>query len=75
MFHVEWVIFQFWDYSSLSANAKHKLCIVISINKINIKKYHTVGTVPKSNTKMIERGQIDTPTKQMHDHSLSLLSW
>ena len=32
------------------------------------KKYHTVGTVPKSNIKIIERGKIDTPNTLMHDH-------
>jgi hypothetical protein len=25
------------------------------------KKYHTVGTVLKSNSKIVERGKIDTP--------------
>ena len=30
------------------------------------KKYHTVGTVPKSNGKIVESGKIDT-----HDRSLS----
>jgi len=25
------------------------------------KQYHTVGTVPKANRKIIERGKIDTP--------------
>jgi len=25
------------------------------------KKYHTVGIVPKSNRKIVERGKIDTP--------------
>ena len=32
----------------------------LSPNK-NENKYHTVGTVPKSNRKMVESGKIDTP--------------
>ena len=28
------------------------------------KKYHTVGTVPKSNRKIVEKGKIDTPSLQ-----------
>jgi hypothetical protein len=43
--------------------------------KINNKKYHTVGTDPKSNRKIAERGKINTPNTQMHDiiflHNLS----
>ena len=30
-------------------------------------------TVAKSNRKIVERGNIDTPNKQMHDRSLSWL--
>ena len=40
---------------------------------MNNKKYHTVRTVLKSNKKIVERGRIDTPKTQMHDHSLSWL--
>jgi hypothetical protein len=35
------------------------------------KKYHTVGTVPKFNTKIIETGKMDTPNTQINDRSLS----
>jgi hypothetical protein len=35
------------------------------------KKYHTVGTIPKSNRKIIERCTINTPDTQMYDRSLS----
>ena len=31
------------------------------------KKYHNVGTILKSNTKIVERGKIDTPNTQIHD--------
>jgi len=31
-------------------------------NKMKKKKYHTVGTIPKSNRKIVERGKIDTLT-------------
>jgi hypothetical protein len=30
------------------------------------KKYYTVGTVPKSNTEIVQRGKIDTPNTQIH---------
>ena len=36
------------------------------------KKYHTVGTVPKSNIKIVEIGKFFTPNAQMYD---SLLTW
>jgi len=38
-------------------------CLVLDGNKFKMenKKYHTVGTVPKSNRKIVERGKIDTP--------------
>jgi len=36
-------------------------------------KYHTVVTIPNSNRKIVERGIIDTPNTQIHDHSLSWL--
>jgi len=32
------------------------------------KKYHTVGTIPKSNIKIIERGKMDFSITQIHDH-------
>jgi hypothetical protein len=31
----------------------------------------TVGTIPKWNIKIAERGKIDIPNTQIHDHSLS----
>jgi hypothetical protein len=37
------------------------------------KKYHTVGTVPKSNRKIVEKSEIDSPNIYIHDHSLSSL--
>jgi hypothetical protein len=39
-----------------------------SYNKIN-KQYHTIGTIPWSNIKMVEIGKIDNI--QLHDRSLS----
>jgi hypothetical protein len=32
-----------------------------------------VGTIPKSNIKIVERGKIDIPKTQIHDYSLSWL--
>jgi len=37
------------------------------------KKYHIIGTVPKSNKKIVDRGKIDTPNTIIHDRSLSML--
>jgi len=37
------------------------------------KKYHVVGTVPKSIRKIKERTKIDTPNKHIYDLSLSWL--
>ena len=39
-------------------------------NKMKSKKYHTVGTIPKSNIKIVKRGKIDTPNTQIHDWSI-----
>jgi hypothetical protein len=44
-----------------------------SRNKMKNKKYHTVGTIPKSNIKIAERGKIDTTISQIHVRSLSWL--
>ena len=40
-------------------------------NKMKYKKYHTAGTIPKSNIKIAERGNIDIPNTQIHDRILS----
>jgi hypothetical protein len=37
-------------------------------NKIKNRKYHTVSTFPKSNTKIAERGKIDTSSPCMTSH-------
>jgi hypothetical protein len=49
--------------------------ILVLYNKIKNKKYHTVGTVPKSNKKIVERGKIDTFSTQIHVRSLTFLAW
>ena len=36
------------------------------------KKNCNVGTIPKSNIKIIERGKINTTNIQIHDHSLEM---
>ena len=38
---------------------------------MNNKKYHNVGTAPRTNPKMVERGKIDTLNTQIQDRSLS----
>ena len=32
------------------------------------KKYHTVGTIPKLNINIVERGKVDDPNTKIHDH-------
>ena len=39
----------------------------------NKKKYHTVGTVPKIQSKIRRKRQIDTPETHEHDSSFSVL--
>jgi hypothetical protein len=34
--------------------------------KMKNKKYHTVGTIPKSNIIIVERGKIDTSNTHTH---------
>jgi len=41
--------------------------------KLKYKKYHTVGSIPKSNRKIVKGGKIDTPNTQIHDRSRSWL--
>jgi hypothetical protein len=40
-------------------------------NNVKNKEYHTVGTIPKSNNKVVERSQIGTPNIQIHDRPCS----
>jgi len=46
---------------------------MIFSNKMKNKKNNNVGTVPKSNRKMVEIGKITTHDTQIHDYSLSWL--
>jgi hypothetical protein len=41
------------------------------MKKKNKQKTHTVGTVPKSNRKIVERDEIDTINTHIHDCSFS----
>ena len=50
------------DSNTMKSNNKNK----------NNNKYHTVKTIPKSNIKVVERGQIYTSNTQIHDR---LLFW
>jgi len=38
-------------------------------NKMKNQRYHTVSTIPKSNIKIAERGQIDTHSTHTHTHT------
>ena len=40
---------------------------------MNNRKYHTVETVPKPNSKIVERGKIYTPNTQIYDRYFSVL--
>jgi hypothetical protein len=42
-------------------------------HKMKNRKQYIVGTIPKPNIKIVERGQIDTPNTQIYDRLLSLL--
>ena len=42
-------------------------------SKMKNTNYHTIGRVTKSNSKLVERGNINTAKAQMNDLSLSLL--
>ena len=44
-------------------------CFIWYFNKK--KKYNAVGTIPKSNIKLVERYKIDTNSIPIHDRSLS----
>lgn len=46
------------------------IIVVICTDNKKKKKNHTVGTFPKSNIEVIERGKIVIPNIQMHDHDL-----
>jgi len=37
------------------------------LQEMKNKKYHTVGTIPKSNIEIVERGNIYTPNSQIHN--------
>ena len=43
-------------------------------NKMKNIEYYTVGTFPKSNKKIVERGKIDTSDTQIHDHSRAVFT-
>jgi len=40
-------------------------------NKMKTNEYNTVGAVPKSNGKVVERGTIDTLSTHIHNPSLT----
>ena len=42
-------------------------------NQMKSKKYHSVGKIPKSNIKIVERGIVDIRSTHIHDRSLFLL--
>ncbi len=46
---------------------------LLYIDKMINKNGDTVRTVPKGNRKIVERGNIDTPNTQIHDHSFPWL--
>ena len=44
--------------------------VILCTNNMKHKKYHTVGTIPKLNIKIVENDKIDTSNTQIHDCSL-----
>ena len=57
----------------LNQKLPHPRTITQYNNKIQYKNYHTVGTVLKIQSKIVERCRIDIPNIQIHDQSLSCL--
>ena len=49
-----------------------RLCYMYKI-KWQTNKYHIIGTVPKSDRKIVDRGKINTPDTIIHDRPLSML--
>ena len=45
---------------------------VYKTNKMKNQKYHTVGTIPKSNIKMVGRGKDRYSNSQIYDRSISV---
>jgi hypothetical protein len=45
-------------------------CIAASTKVFNVIVDHNVGTIPKYNITIVERGKIDTPNTQIHDCSI-----
>jgi hypothetical protein len=45
----------------------------MSLNNKREKKNTTIGTIPNSNIKIVERGKIDTPNTHINDRPLSWL--
>jgi hypothetical protein len=54
-------------------NSLHLSSISLHIAKWKTKIIHTVGTVSKSNGKIVVRRQIDTPNTQIHDVLITFL--
>ena len=47
--------------------------VLYNSNKMKNNKYHTVGTIPKWNIEIVERGKFDTYNLEIHDHSIGLI--
>jgi hypothetical protein len=60
-------------YHELSETVCFKWTILNATNRMKNKTYHTVRTILKSNTKIVERGKICTANTEIHALSLSLL--
>lgn len=45
----------------------------VNVNKIINKKYHSVGTIPISNRKIVETDEINTLSTHIHDRPFSWL--
>ena len=63
-------------HNHIQPNQKTKQCKKILINKIRNKQKHhlTVGTIPKSNINIVERGKIDTSKWLSHANIFSLIN-
>jgi hypothetical protein len=48
---------------------------IFNQNKMKNNKYHTVGTIPRSNIKIVEKGKIDFSNTQIYRGVSAILSY
>jgi len=59
---------------NLTKEKRHLVCFQFTYDKMEQNVYHTVVTVPKSNRKFVERGNIEALNTYTHNRWLSWIS-